>query len=97
MWTRAADFIMPVDIWTWLLFCLAYQYDVPEYESDTVSYTEYTDYRRPRNENLRKWTNDHTTRQAKAVKRGFDVGPVAKSHFFLRCGKLTGEQRRWVL
>jgi hypothetical protein len=39
----------------------------------------------------------HVNRGFLARKKKFDLGPVGKSHFLLKCGRFTDEQRRWVL
>lgn len=83
--------------WGWFLDCIRQEWGGPAHEGQTRSYDRYTDFRRPRGVSLRKWVTEHINRHFLADKRAFKVNNVARSHYLLKCGRMTDDQRRWAL
>ena len=96
--TPEADGTIAVSLWDHTIAMLTGEYGEHLVQDQIeTSYAEFVDYRRSRQESLRKFMPEHTRRSAEAAKNLFDIGPRAKTFFFeAMTAEPSSEQELWM-
>ena len=58
---------------------------------------EFLQYHRKRGQKLQEYVSEYNLKYQKAAEQGLEFGPILRGYWFLRQGRLTEDQKRWIL